>query len=202
MAIQTTTSVPQIPSGVLTTKTPTQSTTGVQHALPQAQAAGSLTINGTIVAGGPLSASTIVAVNAAGAKTPSQFHRFIAYQDQVKVGGALAWRANNPGNLRGAPTKIGSVPGAGGHFAVFATIEDGRAAQRDLYLNTYGDWKVRDAINKLTPPFENDTAKYLDNLKNAGIDLDKDVKSQIDVLMPAVAVNEGLITGIIVKRTP
>jgi|GEM_PF-1639939 len=202
MGIQTTTTVPQIASGVITTKTPTASTTGVQHALPQEQTAAALTINGTIIAGGPLSASTVAAVNAAGAKTPSQWRRYIAYQDEVKVGGALAWRANNPGNLRDASSKIGTVHGAVGTFAVFASLDDGRAAQRALYLNKYGDSTVRDAINKLTPPSENDTAKYLDDLKNAGVDLDKDVKSQIDVLMPAVAANEGLIAGIVVKRTP
>lgn len=202
MGVQTSTSIPQIPSGVLTTKTQTQSTPGVQKALPQAEAASALTINGTIIAGGPLSVSTIAAVNAAGAKTPSQWRRYIAYQSEVKVGGALAWRANNPGNLRDASTKIGTVKGAVGNFAVFASLDDGRAAQRALYLNKYGDSTVRDAINKLTPPSENDTAKYLDDLKAAGVDLDKDVKSQIDVLMPAVAANEGLIAGTVVKRTP
>jgi len=62
--------------------------------------------------------------------------------------------------------------------------------------------KVRDAINKLTPPSENDTTKYLDDLKRAGIDLDKDVKSQIDLLMPAVAANEGLIPGTVIFRSP
>ena len=202
MGVQTTTSIPQVSSGVLTTTSPTTSTPAVQHTLPQSQSAAQLTISGTVIAGGPLSQSTIAAVNAAGAKTPSQWRRYIAYQGEVKVGGSLAWRANNPGNLRGASTKIGSVTGAVGTFAVFATLDDGRAAQRALYLDKYGDMHVRDAINKLTPPSENDTAKYLAELTNAGVDLDKDVKSQIDVLMPAVAANEGLIAGTIVPRTP
>lgn len=159
-------------------------------------------IGGTIIEGGPLSDSTQVAVNAAGAKTPSQWRRYIAYQDVVKVGGSLAWRANNPGNLRGASTKIGTVKGGVGNFAVFATLSDGRAAQRSLYLDKYGDSTVRDAINKLTPPSENNTTKYLADLQQAGVDLDKTVKSQIDVLMPAVQANEGLIAGIVVPRTP
>ena len=60
----------------------------------------------------------------------------------------------------------------------------------------------QDAINKLTPPSENDTVKYLADLKKAGVDLTKTVKSQIDVLMPAVEANEGLITGTVVPRTP
>jgi len=66
----------------------------------------------------------------------------------------------------------------------------------------YGDMKVRDAINKLTPPSENDTKGYLAQLKAAGIDLDKDVKSQIDTLMKAVEANEGLIQGTEVARVP
>ena len=202
MGIQTTTSIPQVPSGVLSTTTPTRSSPAVQHALPQSQTVAQLAISGTIIAGGPLSQSTIAAVNAAAAKTPSQWRRYVAYQSEVKVGGSLAWRANNPGNLRGASTKIGSVTGAVGTFAVFATLDDGRAAQRALYLDKYGAMSVRDAINKLTPPSENDTAKYLTELKNAGVDLDKDVKSQIDALMPAVAANEGLIAGTVVTRTP
>jgi hypothetical protein len=161
-----------------------------------------LRISGIIAAGPPLSASTIAAVNAAARQTPPQWRRYIAYQDSVNVGGSLAWRANNPGNLRDAPTKIASVQGAVGHFAVFATLDDGRAAQRTLYLDKYGAMKVRDAINQLTPPSENDTAGYLAQLKAAGVDLDKTVTSQIDVLMPAVEANEGLIAGISLRRTP
>lgn len=161
-----------------------------------------LTISGVIIAGGDLSNATKTTVNAAGAKTPVQWRRFIAYEKTVKVGGSLAWRANNPGNLRDASTKIGTVSGAVGTFAVFATLDDGRAAQKSLYLNKYGDMKVRDAINKLTPPSENDTTQYLADLKAAGVDLDKDVKSQIDKLMPAVQANEGLIEGTEVERVP
>ena len=157
-----------------------------------------LTCSGVIVAGGPLNDATIDLVNEA-VKNESN-KRYIAYETLVKVGGSIAWRANNPGNLRDASTKIGSAPGGVGHFAVFATMADGRAAQKSLYLNTYGDWKVKDAINKLTPPSENDTTAYLEKLKAAGIDLDKDVKSQIDALMTAVEANEGLIEGKEVTR--
>ena len=161
-----------------------------------------LAISGVIAAGGELSRATIIAVNTAAAKTPSQWRRYIAYLTKVKVGGSLAWRANNPGNLRDAPSKIGSVSGAVGKFAIFATLEDGRAAQRDLYLTKYGNMKVRDAINKLTPPSENDTGQYLDLLEAAGVNLDKDVKSQIDTLMKGVEANEGLIAGTEVDRVP
>ena len=180
-----------------------QTTAPVRHHPPVPTAAASLKISGVIVAGDPtLSQQTIVAVNEAAAKTPLQWRRYIAYSDIVKVGGSLAWRANNPGNLRDASTKIGTVPGAVGYFAVFASLEDGRSAQRDLYVSKYGDMKVRDAINKLTPPSENDTEGYLSQLKAAGVDCEKDVKSQIDTLMKGVEANEGLIQGIEVARIP
>jgi len=105
-----------------------------------------LKISGVIVAGGPLSQGTITAVNKAAEKTPLRWRHYVAYADKVKVGGSLAWRANNPGNLRNASTKIGTVPGAVGHFAVFASMEDGREAQRSLYVNKYGNMKVEDEI--------------------------------------------------------
>ena len=60
---------------------------------------------------------------------------------------------------------------------------------------------VKDAIEKLTPPAENNTSKYLAQLKAAGVDLDKDVKSQISSLMKSVQANEGMITGIVIPRT-
>ena len=161
-----------------------------------------LTINGTILAGGPLSDNTVKAVNEAAKNTPSQWKRYVAYAQVVKVGGSLAWRANNPGNLRDASTKIGTVSGAVGSFAAFATLEEGRTAQRNLYLNTYGAMTVRNAINKLTPPSENNTAAYLSKLEKDGVDLDKDVASQIDALMAGVEANEGLISGTEVQRVP
>lgn len=161
-----------------------------------------LKIKGTIVAGGPLSMPTRIAINAAAEKTPAQWRRYIAYEGKIKVGGSLAWRANNPGNLRDASTKIGLVSGAVGYFAVFSTMDEGRTAQKDLYINRYGAMKVRNAINRLTPPSENDTARYLAELKKAGVDLDKTVSSQIDVLMKAIEDNEGMITGIEVTRIP
>jgi hypothetical protein len=57
-------------------------------------------------------------------------------------------------------------------------------------------------VEKLTPDSENDTNAYLAQLKAAGVDLDKDVKSQIDVLMKAIEASEGTIVGVIVARVP
>lgn len=54
----------------------------------------------------------------------------------------------------------------------------------------------------MTPASENDTTQYLADLKRAGVDIDKDVPSQIDSLMTAIEANEGLIAGIGVDRLP
>jgi hypothetical protein len=51
----------------------------------------------------------------------------------------------------------------------------------------------------LTPPSENDTTDYLAKLKASGANLDKDVKSQIDLLMKAVMKNEGRDQGTVAR---
>ena len=68
-----------------------------------------LNFSGVIVAGAALSDNTVLAVNAAAKKVTTNGHRYIAYETNVQVGGSLAWRANNPGNLRNAASKIGQV---------------------------------------------------------------------------------------------
>ena len=155
-----------------------------------------LNIHGIVASGESLNPETIAEINRGAQKVRAEWRYYVAYRTVVKVGGTLAWRQNNPGNLRSAPTEIARFHG----FAVFETLEDGRQAQRDLYLKTYGTWKVKDAIEKLTPPSENDTPRYLKDLKDQGVDLDKNVSSQIDTLMSAVKKNEGLIAGMDIPR--
>ena len=157
-------------------------------------------LGGTVAAGGALNDATITAVKAALKQAKTK--RYIVYKDLVKVGGTLAWRANNPGNLRNASAKIARVSGAVGKFAVFATLDDGREAQKNLYLKTYGGMKVRDAVAKLTPSSENDTKQYLKDLQAQGINLDDTVQSQIDEFMEAVKKNEGMHEGVEVPRSP
>lgn len=154
----------------------------------------------TIAQGSPLNQTTAAAVKKASSEVSTNKERCIAYTATVKVGGSLAWRANNPGNLRDASTKIDTVPGAVGNFAVFASMQDGTTAQKNLYLKTYGEMTVSAAIAKLTPPSENNTAQYLADLTKQGVDIKGTVKSQIDKLVPAIQKNEGIIQGIEVLR--
>lgn len=159
-----------------------------------------LAVKGVFVAGERASAIDILDINEAAGQVKTK--RFIAYATYVKVGGTIAWRANNPGNLRGAPTAIGKAQGGSGYFAVFETMDDGRAAQRALYLKTYGKQTVRAAVTALTPPSENDTALYLRKLEKAGVNLDAGVAGQIDALMAAIEVNEGMVEGVLIARRP
>lgn len=158
-------------------------------------------IAGKVVAGPPLTDADVDQIEKAAQSVPVQFKRYLAYGDVIKVGGSLAWRANNPGNLRNASSKIATVQGAVGTFAVFATMTAGRAAQRELYLGKYGASSVQDAVEHLTPPSENNTVKYLKDLEAAGVRLDQTVSSQIDLLMKAVEANEGMIKGVEVPRS-
>ncbi len=177
-----------------------QHKTGAESVQRQAKGTASatpkLTITGVIAAGGELSAATILAVNTAAKSVPNEWKHFVAYEAFVNVGGTLSWRANNPGNMRGWSTKIAETSNG---FAVFTTVEIGRAAHR-ARLTQLGDKIVRDAIAILTPKKENDLARYLAGLKAQGIDLDATVRPQIDQLLPAIQKNEGWIEGTVVPR--
>ena len=94
------------------------------------------------------------------------------------------------------------MPGAKGEFCIFKTPDDGRAAQKELYLRKYGDWTVMGRSRKLTPENENNVEQYLKDLAAQGINLTKDVKSQIEPLMPAIKRNEGSKEGTVVNRRP
>ncbi|WP_420095289.1 TIGR02594 family protein [Brevibacterium sediminis] len=82
----------------------------------------------------------------------------------LRTGGTLAWRLNNPGNLR--PSRlyqgvIGSADTPNGAFAIFSSPEIGRAEKQALLRRRYNDLTLRDAIYTYAPPNENDSEQYL-----------------------------------------
>lgn len=82
----------------------------------------------------------------------------------LRTGGTLAWRLNNPGNLR--PSRlyqgvIGVADTPNGEFAIFSSPEVGRAEKRALLRRRYNDLSLRDAIFTYAPPSENDSEQYL-----------------------------------------
>ncbi|HNY25684.1 MAG TPA: hypothetical protein PKJ33_04060 [Alphaproteobacteria bacterium] len=93
-----------------------------------------------------------------------------------RVSGTIAWRNNNPGNIRYSKFAVrnGAIGQAGG-FAVFPNEETGRAAIKSLLLDrSYNTLTVAEAISQYAPPNENDTANYqrtIGRLTGLSIDL-------------------------------
>ncbi|MBN1324846.1 MAG: hypothetical protein JW974_01365 [Alphaproteobacteria bacterium] len=106
-----------------------------------------------------------ISINISGTQTSSD--KETVYQDKngkhyKKTGGTIAWRNNNPGNIRYSKFAVsqGAIGQAGG-FAVFPDEDTGMTAIKAL-LNTksYNNLTIEDAISRYAPPFENDTNAY------------------------------------------
>ena len=84
--------------------------------------------------------------------------------------GTLAWRNNNPGNIRSGrfARSMGAIGSSGG-FAVFPTYEQGRRAKEELLFNTdsYKNRTIAGAINRYAPSSENDTRSYINSIVRA-----------------------------------
>ncbi len=82
-------------------------------------------------------------------------------------GGSLAWRNNNPGNLRfvGQPD---ASPGEGG-FAKFPSYDSGyNALKRQIQIQSDQGQTLSQFINQYAPPSDgNNTSKYLGTLETA-----------------------------------
>jgi hypothetical protein len=103
--------------------------------------------------------------------------------NQVKVGGELRtggninWRNNNPGNIRAGAfaTSMGAI-GENGGFAVFPSMEMGRkAADTLLKGKSYANLSAAQAINRWAPASDNnDPAAYAASIaKQTGLDMSK-----------------------------
>ena len=104
----------------------------------------------------------------------------------IRANGSIAWRFFNPGNLRSSDlqcTTIRTKPN--GNFAVFQNAETGLLALHKLLTenSTYRDLTVQKAIYKYAPPKENNTTRYINNLRNAGINVNARLSDLTDVEM-------------------
>jgi hypothetical protein len=91
----------------------------------------------------------------------------VGYDDgtmERRAGGSLAWRTNNPGNLRRSPLAIGTVTTPNGPYAVFPTVAVGEKAQENMLFGKskqgYANMTAADAIKIYAPASENDVAAY------------------------------------------
>lgn len=100
----------------------------------------------------------------------------------VTVEGNRNWRNNNPGNIEyGDFARSQGAIGTDGRFAVFPTYEAGRTAKGNLIFSSpsYQDLTLEQAINRYAPPFENNTASYLNQVVNASGIPSSTIMSQI-----------------------
>jgi hypothetical protein len=126
---------------------------------------------------------------------------------EKRVGGSVAWRNNNPGNLRYTPLtqSYGAVGEAHG-FAVFPDRKTGDAARSKLLFesNAYKGMNLEQMIKKYAPESENDTAGYLQSLIGAlGVDKSTSLSNlnpaQRQKLLDAMEKKEGWKAGNIEK---
>jgi hypothetical protein len=75
--------------------------------------------------------------------------RYVVYANEVRLGGTIPWRDNNPGDIRsGAFARRHGAIGAAFGFAVFPDMAIGTAAIGPLLQHNYRDMTVRAAIEK------------------------------------------------------
>jgi uncharacterized protein (TIGR02594 family) len=100
---------------------------------------------------------------------------------ETRSGGSLAWRNNNPGNIRAGDfaTRNGAIGTGPGGFAVFPDRATGeRAISALLQGNTYRNLSVMAAISRYAPPVENDTTQYQNNVRSwTGLDTTRTISS-------------------------
>lgn len=117
----------------------------------------------------------------------------------LRTGGTIAWRFNNPGNLRPGPKyklHIGEGHTLSGTFLIFPTPEAGREEKKALLLRKYKDNSIGTMLYIYAPPSENDTEGYInDACKKTGFSRDQIIgqfsEADLKKLMTAMEEREG-----------
>lgn len=127
-----------------------------------------------------------------------------------RLGGTLAWRNNNPGNLKftNFSKQAGAIAAGQGEHSVFPTRQIGADAQKLLLFRpegTYHNKTLLAAISQYAPSSDGNKPKeYAAYLANkAGVSIDKVLntftESQKQALVEAMQVYEGYKEGTIVN---
>lgn len=117
----------------------------------------------------------------------------------LRSGGTIAWRFNNPGNLRPGSKytlHIGQGTTKSGAFLIFPTVEAGRTEKKGLLLRKYKDDSVAQMMERYAPRAENDTDKYVAYITTqSGVGKDAVVgelsEAELGALMQAMERYEG-----------
>ncbi len=146
----------------------------------------------------------------AGASPGDVVAGWVVYPTEARKGGSLAWRNNNPGNIRrGAFAEAhGAYPGkVNAGFAIFPTHDQGFAAIADLLKEPlYADKSVTEAVKTYAPASDNNNpaayARFIE--KVTGLDgttvLNTLTDEQLQGVARAIATMEGSIEGTTVSR--
>lgn len=119
----------------------------------------------------------------------------------LRSGGTIAWRFNNPGNMRPKSNgkyhgQIGIGDTKSGKFVIFESYSTGRAEKKALLRRKYNQYSLKDAIYIYAPPNENNTEEYIDflvretSIQRATLISNLD-ESQLEKLMDAMQEKEG-----------
>lgn len=121
---------------------------------------------------------------------------------EIRRGGTLTWRNNNPGNLRSAESAIGQNDSRNGRFAIFENSDLGAETQNQvLFGPNYKNLSISDALYKYAPPSDhNDTEAYIaDVTHRTGIDRSTVINTFTDAQRAAYAnairAHEGIRAG-------
>ncbi|MFJ8635304.1 S8 family serine peptidase [Streptomyces sp. NPDC093568] len=127
---------------------------------------------------------------------------YVVYAGEIRTGGTIAWRNNNPGNIvAGAFTRSHGAIGANGRFAVFPDEETGAAAVAALLRTpAYNSSSIAQAIARYAPSFENDTPHYIAMVARwTGLDPSRAVSTlddkELDAVVGAIRRMEGWRPG-------
>lgn len=136
---------------------------------------------------------------------------WVVYENEARKGGSLAWRNNNPGNIRAGSfaDAHGAYAGkASGGFAVFASQQQGfDAIVALLKTATYSNKTIAKAISTYAPSADsNDPVAYAANIEKwTGMKADTVMSTLTDEQLGQVATaikrEEGSIEGTTVPRS-
>jgi len=120
-----------------------------------------------------------------------------------KIGGSVAWRQNNPGNIENSAFSRGLGARDGPRFAIFPDEASGmQAIVALLRVPNYQRLTMGEAISRWAPPFENDTAAYQRLVEQrTGISVNTPLSSlteaQLQRMAEAIRIKEGWTPGTI-----
>jgi len=125
---------------------------------------------------------------------------------ETREGGSIAWRNNNPGNLRsGNFSNSHGAVGENNGFAVFPNEDTGyQASKALLQTSSYSNLTINEAISRRSPSAENNTIVLQEEIeRDSGLSGDMFIKdlsnSELDRLLDSIHKFEGWSEGEITK---